>query len=211
MLDFETSGMSPDQGARITEVAALRIEGDRVVDRFCSLVNCGVRIPSFIRELTGITQAMVNAAPPATEVVPALLDFIGPHALAAHNASFDEKFLRAESERLGLTAPHTHTVCTVKLARRLLPGLGSYSLSALAGHLDLRFGGRAHRAEADADVSARLLLHLTRQLNGQWQMPRVDGALLQALCGVPAARIPAWLEARRSAWNQEQPGNGVAA
>ena len=87
MLDFETTGLSPEGGDRITEVAALRIAGGQVVERYVSLVNCGVRVPSFITQLTGITQAMVDGAPPAAEVVPSLLDFIGGDVLAAHNAS----------------------------------------------------------------------------------------------------------------------------
>src|SRR5476649_3060871 len=95
MIDFETTGLSPDMGDRITEVAALRIAGGRVVDRYVSLINCGVRIPSFITGLTGITQAMVDGAPPVAQVLPRLLDFIGADALSAHNASFDEKFLKA--------------------------------------------------------------------------------------------------------------------
>ena len=67
MLDFETTGLSPEGGDRITEVAALRIAGGQIVDRYVSLVNCGVRVPSFITQLTGITQAMVDGAPPAAE------------------------------------------------------------------------------------------------------------------------------------------------
>ncbi|HCE10857.1 MAG TPA: DNA polymerase III subunit epsilon, partial [Oxalobacteraceae bacterium] len=102
MIDFETTGMSPANGDRITEVAALRITGGRVVERFVSLVNCQVRVPSYITALTGITQSMVNAAPPASLVVPELLRFIGTDALSAHNASFDERFLLAESRNLGL-------------------------------------------------------------------------------------------------------------
>lgn len=66
MLDFETTGLSPEAGDRITEVAALRIAEGRVVERFVSLVNCGVRIPPFIVEYTGITQKMVDGAPRPT-------------------------------------------------------------------------------------------------------------------------------------------------
>ena len=104
MLDFETTGLSPDYGDRITEVAALRIVDNQIVERFVSLVNCGVRIPAFISQLTGITQAMLNKAPPPDLVIPELLRFIGSDILAAHNASFDAKFLLAESQRLGLRA-----------------------------------------------------------------------------------------------------------
>ena len=70
MLDFETTGLSPAMGDRITEVAALRIVGGRVTERYVSLINCQVRIPSFITALTGISQAMVDAAPPVARVVP---------------------------------------------------------------------------------------------------------------------------------------------
>ena len=65
VIDFETTGVSPEQGARATEVAIVLLEQGRVVDRFQSLMNAGVRIPSFITQLTGITNAMVAAAPPA--------------------------------------------------------------------------------------------------------------------------------------------------
>lgn len=93
MLDFETTALNPAYGDRLTEVAALRIVGDKVVERYVSLVNCNVRILTFISDLTGITQKMVNQAPPDTVVIPELLRFIGSDILAAHNASFDVKFL----------------------------------------------------------------------------------------------------------------------
>ena len=81
MLDFETTGLSPAFGDRITEVAAVRIVGGRITERYVSLVNTGARIPAFITSLTGITQAMVDSAPPDTRVVPELIDFIGTDTL----------------------------------------------------------------------------------------------------------------------------------
>lgn len=194
MLDFETSGMSPDQGARITEVAALRIVDGRISERFVSLVNCRVRIPPFISGLTGITQTMVDRAPPVAEVLPALLDFIGRDALAAHNAGFDEKFLLAESTRLQLQPRHQQLICSLKLARRLLPGQHSYKLGALAATLGIRFQGKSHRAEADAEVTAHLLLHMGRELCRQYQLPHVDGALLSGITRQTAAKVPLWLK-----------------
>lgn len=193
MIDFETTGMSPDQGDRITEVAALRIQGGEIVDRYVTLINCNVRIPSFITQLTGITQAMVNKAPSVTEVMPALLDFIGGDYLAAHNASFDEKFLLAEAQRLGLNARHRGTICSVKLARRVLPGKASYSLGPLAADLGLRFKGKAHRAEADAEVAANLLLHIASHLQHQHQVPLVYPALFGQINKLSAAKVPAFL------------------
>jgi DNA polymerase-3 subunit epsilon len=97
MLDFETTGLSPDMGDRITEVAALRIVGGKVVERYVSLINCNVRIPSFITGLTGITQAMVDGAPPVSRGGAGAAGLYRRDALSAHNASFDEKFLRAEA------------------------------------------------------------------------------------------------------------------
>jgi DNA polymerase-3 subunit epsilon len=193
MLDFETTGLSPAMGDRITEVAALRIEGGRVTERFVSLVNCGVRIPAFITSLTGITQDMVDDAPRAESVVPALFDFIGTDALSAHNASFDEKFLKAEGERLGRSSGHAHLVCSLKLSRRVFPGMGSYKLGQLSRQLGIAFRSRAHRAEADAEVAAEVLLHIGRHLGDSYRIGPVAPSLLAALNGVAAAKVPAYL------------------
>ncbi|HEY8605842.1 MAG TPA: 3'-5' exonuclease [Noviherbaspirillum sp.] len=194
MLDFETTGLSPAMGARITEVAALRIEGGRIVDRFVSLVNCGVEVPAFITSLTGITQQMVDSAPDVSKVVPALLGFIGEHPLSAHNASFDEKFLVAESRALGLQPRHGGTLCSLKLSRRIFPGLPSYKLGALSSRLGIRFSGNAHRAEADAEVSADLLLQIGSRIARQYGVAEIDAGLLARIGAMPAAKVPAYLQ-----------------
>ncbi|QGZ37703.1 DNA polymerase-3 subunit epsilon [Pseudoduganella flava] len=196
MLDFETTGLSPAMGDRITEVAALRIADGVIVDRYVSLVNCGVRIPSFITSLTGITQKMVDTAPPAHEVVPRLLAFIGGDPLAAHNASFDEKFLHAESGRLGMASGHTGTVCSLKLCRRVFPDFGSYKLGQLGNRLGIAFQGTAHRAEADAQVAAEVLLHVGRHIANQYGIASVDPALLMSVNKLAAAKVPAFLHKR---------------
>jgi DNA polymerase-3 subunit epsilon len=195
MLDFETTGLSPESGDRITEVAALRIAGGQVVERYVSLVNCGVRVPSFITQLTGITQAMVDAAPPAAEVVPALLEFIGADVLAAHNASFDEKFLKAEGALLGTACRHGGPVCSLKLSRRVFPGLPSYKLGELSRALGIAFRSRAHRAEADAEVAAQLLLHIGRHLRDAYGLPEVDPDMLVSLNRVAAAKVDGFMGA----------------
>lgn len=194
MLDFETTGLSPAMGDRITEVAALRIEGGRITERFVSLVNCGVRIPSFITGLTGITQHMVDSAPSASEVVPQLLDFIGSDPLSAHNASFDEKFLRAEAERVGRAPAHVGTICSLKLARRVFPELGSYKLGQLSGRLGISFRSAAHRAEADAEVTAEVLLHIGRHIASTYGIVEVTPELLAGVNKQAAAKVPAWLQ-----------------
>jgi DNA polymerase-3 subunit epsilon len=188
MIDFETTGLSPAAGARITEVAALRIAGGKVVDRFVSLINCDVSVPSYITSLTGITQRMVDSAPPVSNVVPELLRFIGCDALSAHNASFDEKFLLAESHRLGLRPDHERLICSLKLSRRLFPGLSSYKLSMLSSSLGIRFNSAAHRAEADAEVSAQVLIHIGEHLKTTYGASRIEPDLLDRLNRLSAAK-----------------------
>lgn len=196
MIDFETTGLSPDMGDRVTEVAALRIVDGRVVDRYVSLINCAVRIPSFITGLTGITQAMVDGAPPVAQVLPRLLDFIGGDALAAHNASFDEKFLRAESARLGLAPAHQGLVCSLKLSRRVFPGLASYKLGTLSNQLGIQFKSAAHRAESDAEVAAQVLIHIGQHLGSAYGIGTVDSDLLVAVNRLSAAKVPQFLQQR---------------
>lgn len=194
MLDFETTGLSPAMGDRITEVAALRIVDGKVSERFVSLINCNVRIPSFITQLTGISQAMVDAAPPVGRVVPELLDFIGGDALSAHNASFDEKFLKAEAERLSLAPAHSGLVCSLKLSRRVFPGLSSYKLGLLSGQLGIRFRSAAHRAESDAEVAAEVLIHIGRHLGSTYGLGPVAPALLVSVNKLSAAKVPDYLQ-----------------
>ena len=194
MIDFETTGLSPANGDRVTEVAALRIVDGEVVDRFVSLINCNVYIPSFITQLTGITQKMVNGAPPAKEVIPELLQFIGTDTLSAHRASFDEKFLKAESQLLGLQTQHQGLICTVKLARRVFPGMRKYALGPLASTLGIPFKSQAHRAEADAEVASALLIHSATQLAEKHHLTSLDPLLLQKITGISVAKVNTFLE-----------------
>jgi DNA polymerase-3 subunit epsilon len=194
MIDFETTGLSPEQGDRITEVAALRIVDGRVVDRYVSLINCSVRIPSFITGLTGITQAMLDGAPPVAQVLPRLLEFIGNDALSAHNASFDEKFLRAESARLGMACGHQGLVCSLKLSRRVFPGMSSYKLGMLSTALGIRFNSAAHRAEADAEVAAQLLVHIGHHLSSAYGIAAIDPDLLISVNNMAAVKVPQFLQ-----------------
>ncbi|WP_426177222.1 3'-5' exonuclease [Massilia sp. TWR1-2-2] len=199
MLDFETTGLSPAMGDRITEVAALRIVDGRVTERYVSLINCNARIPSFITSLTGITQQMVDDAPPVRQVLPQLLEFIGSDTLSAHNASFDEKFLKAEAERLGMATGHQALVCSLKLSRRIFPGMPSYKLGLLSGQLGIRFRSAAHRAESDAEVGAELLNHIGRHLGQSFGVRQVESQLLVSVNKLSAAKVPAYLEKYASA------------
>ncbi len=141
VIDFETTGISPGQGARATEVAIVLLEQGQVVDRFQSLMKTGAWIPPFITQLTGITNAMVNAAPDAAQVMQDAARFVGDAPMVAHNAAFDSKFWQAELALVGLTAPQPFA-CTVLLSRRLYPQAPSHKLGTLVDYHGLPLTGR---------------------------------------------------------------------
>ena len=180
VIDFETTGATPAHGARATEVAICLLEGGRIVDRYASLMNAGVHIPSFIVQLTGITNAMVAAAPPADAVMREAAAFVGPRTMVAHNAAFDRQFWRSELAHCGLTAANDFA-CTLLLSRRLYPDAPNHKLGTLAQWFDLPVSGRAHRALADAEVAAHLLARMQHDLQKRHGCSRADAALLMAL------------------------------
>ncbi len=163
VLDFETTGLSPDLGDRGTEIAIVIVEAGRVVDRYASLMNAGVAIPAFITEFTGITNAMVRAAPPAATVMVDVHKFVGTTPLVAHNASFDRRFWLAELARAGLSATHPFA-CTMLLARRLYPNAPDHKLGTLVDLHRLPRPGAAHRALADAEMAALLWVQVQSDL-----------------------------------------------
>lgn len=156
VLDLETTGLSPDQD-RITEVGAVKVRGGQVVGELATLVHPGRTIPPAVVSVTGITDAMVRAAPPIGAVLPSLLEFLGPAALVAHNARFDVSFLRAALRTAGHSPFEPVVVDTARLARRLLAGeVRDVRLATLASHL--RAGRRPeHRALADARATVDVL------------------------------------------------------
>ena len=179
--------MSPGQGARATEVGIVLVENGQVVDRFQSLMNTGVYIPGFITQLTGITNAMVDAAPAAAQVMADAARFVNGAPMVAHNASFDSKFWQAELALAGVAAPHVFA-CTVLLSRRLYPQAPSHKLGTLVDYHHLPRTGRAHRALADAEMAAALLGQIQHDLRKRWGVERPDHALLVGLqrCGKTA-------------------------
>ena len=189
VIDFETTGLSPAMGDRATEVAIVLVEAGRVVDRFQSLMNAGVRIPAFITGLTGISNAMVAAAPPAATVMRDASRFVGNAPLVAHNAAFDSKFWETELARAGQAAAQPFA-CTLLLSRRLYPQAPSHKLGVLVDYHRLPCGGRAHRALADAEMAASLLGQIQHDLRTRHGVARPDHALLMVLqrCAKPAVR-----------------------
>jgi len=180
VIDFETTGISPDHGDRATEVAIVMLENGRVVDRFQSLMNAGVRIPAVVTQLTGISNAMVAAAPDATRVMADASRFVGDAPMVAHNASFDRRFWVGELARLGLAAPQPFA-CTVLVSRRLYPQAPNHKLGTLVDYHHLPRTGAAHRALADAEMAAALLGQIQQDLRTRHGVAKPDHALLMAL------------------------------
>ena len=180
VIDFETTGISPGQGDRATEVAIVLLERGQVVDRFQSLMNAGVHIPAFITQLTGITNAMVAGAPPAEAVMADAARFVGELPMVAHNASFDRRYWIAELARAGVPAPQPFA-CTVLLSRRLYPEAPSHKLGSLVNWFQLPRTGRAHRALADAEMAAELLQRIQHDLRTRHGVAEPDHAYLMGL------------------------------
>lgn len=202
IIDFETTGMSPAHGARAAEVGIVMIEGGRIVDRYQSLMNAGQRMPWSITQLTGITNAMVQTAPPAEAVMREAAAFVGSAPMVAHNASFDSKFWLDELQRAGCDALHPFA-CTVLLSRRLYPEAPSHSLGRIVRHLSLPPADKAHRALADAEMTAHLLLRMQADLQQRWHIPDAHHALLQQLQLCQKKHLPALLQ--RLSEQQTQP------
>ncbi len=192
VIDFETSGISPEQGARATEVAIVLVEDDQIVDRYHSLMNAGTYVPAFITQLTGISNAMVRAAPDASEVMREASRFVGDLPMVAHNASFDRKFWIGELSRLGLAAEQPFA-CTMLLARRLYPQAPNHKLGTLVDYHHLPRIGAAHRALADAEMAAELLMRIRQDLRRRHELADIDHGLLMALQQCQRQAVPALL------------------
>lgn len=188
VIDFETTGISPGTGCRATEIAVVIVEQGAIVERYQSLMNAGVRIPSFIESLTGISNSMLRTAPPAERVMNEVAEFVGLTPLVAHNASFDQKFWDYELARIKRNRQQSFA-CSMLLARRLMPSAPNHKLGTLTAWAGLPHTGKAHRAMADAEMAANLTLRLSHELRNTHGIAGVSHKLLCTLQKVPAKKI----------------------
>jgi DNA polymerase-3 subunit epsilon len=201
VLDFETTGLSPAQQARATEIGVVIVEGGQIVARYQSLMNSGAWVPPFIEQLTGISNAMLRNAPPAAQVMNEVADFVGERPLLAHNASFDQKFWDAELALVRRRRVQPFA-CSLLLARRLLPMAPSHKLGNLNSWIGLPDTGQAHRALADAEMAANLTCFMAALLRERHGLAEVSHGLLCGLQKVPAAKMAQALQKLRA------PGRG---
>jgi DNA polymerase-3 subunit epsilon len=190
VIDFETTGMGPGQGARATEIAVVLVQDGRIVDRYASLMHTGTWVPPFIEQLTGISNRMLASAPPAAQVMREVAAFSRGCALVAHNASFDRAFWQAEHALAGVdeAVQQSPFACTLLLARRLYPEAPNHRLGTLAQWHGITPTGRAHRALADAEMAAGLWLRIVRDVQAR-HAASVPFGLLCQLQRVPRQQL----------------------
>lgn len=154
VVDIETTGSTP-QSAGITEIAIVIHNGVEVTGKYVTLINPRHKIPPFIVNMTGISDEMVAGAPLFEEVAPQIYNLLNGRIFVAHNVSFDYSFVHYLLGRSGFqwSAPK---LCTIKLSRRVFPGLEKYGLGSLTRDLGIRIEGR-HRAWGDAAATAQVL------------------------------------------------------
>jgi DNA polymerase-3 subunit epsilon len=161
-VDTETNGLAGDL-CELTEVGAVLVGGGELHDTFDSLVRTERPLSRGIQRFTGITQAMVDAAPGPREVLEEVADLLEGRILIAHSARFDTRVLHQAFERCGLDWPRPPFLCTVQLARRLAPLAPKRALAPLAGSLGIDVE-EVHRALPDALTCARVFCALFPRL-----------------------------------------------
>jgi DNA polymerase III subunit epsilon len=191
VVDVETTGVRAFRGDRIVEIAVVMLDGTLA---FHSLVNPGIPIPQFVAGLTGIDARMVRAAPPFEAIADKLLSALEGCVFVAHNARFDWAFVTTEIERATGLLLQGPRVCTVRLARKLLPDLPRRNLDTVRYHFGIEIEGR-HRATGDAVAAAKCLGKLLRLAQG-------NGAVCLADILAIGYRVPATGDASPIAGSQ---------
>lgn len=161
-VDVETNGL-PRERCELTEVGAVLVGGGELHDRWSSLVAVRQPLSRGIQRFTGVTQAMVDGAPPPEEVLPGIAAQLSGRVLVAHSARFDSGVLRQAFARAALDWPEPPVLCTVALARRLAPLHQKRGLAPLAGALGIEVEA-VHRALPDAETCARIFCALFARL-----------------------------------------------
>ncbi len=184
VVDTETTGGRSWLGDRITEIAAVVVRDGQIAEVYETLVNPLRPIPPFITQLTNITWDMVKDAPTFDRVAPDVMRVLEGNVFVAHNANFDWRFLTTELSRSTGRQLRGRKLCTVKIARKVLPQLPRRSLDYVARYYGIEIRNR-HRAGGDALATAKCLIRLMSDLAdrgcGTW-------GELQTLLRAPAGR-----------------------
>lgn len=188
VLDFETTGLSPDQGDRAIEIGAVKLLHGEVVDTYQALMNPGKRVNSFIEQYTGISNQMLIDAPPCEEIMQGFATFIGDSHLLAHNATFDSRFLAAEFARINRNIPGRF-LCSLLLSRRLYQEAPNHKLATLIKYKNISSKGQYHRALFDAEMTAKLWLVMLTDIRSTYGIKEIPFELLFRLLKAPKRQV----------------------
>jgi DNA polymerase-3 subunit epsilon len=197
IVDIETTGGLVKRD-KITEIAIVLHDGEKVIDQYQTLINPERSIPSFITDMTGITNDMVADAPLFCEVAKEIVLKTEGAVFVAHNARFDYGFLREEFSRLGYAYTRKQ-LCTVRLSRKLLPELRSHSLDSLIRHFKVKINHR-HRALDDALATAEIFKKMTYMGEGTDEVADIINL------GIKEARLPPGISLEQLHALPEAPG-----
>jgi DNA polymerase-3 subunit epsilon len=170
VVDVEATGGRPERGRygpdRVIEIAIVTVRDGAVQDTYETLINPQRPIPPFVSRLTGIWSETVREAPLFADVAGDIARRLDGQVFVAHNVKFDWRFVSAELARAGAGRLRAPRLCTVRLARRLLPHLRRRSLDHVAHHYDVEITAR-HRAAGDAVATARCFVRMLRDADRQ--------------------------------------------
>jgi DNA polymerase-3 subunit epsilon len=184
VVDTETTGGRHGSGDRITEIAAVVVRDGQIVELFETLVNPERSIPYFVSQLTNITWDMVKDKPTFDRVAPEVMRVLEGNVFVAHNMMFDWRFVTSELSRATGRKLQGRRLCTVKMARKILPQLSRRSLDHVARYYGVEIHGR-HRAGGDALATAKCMLRMLSDLGDRGCTTWGD---LETLLRAPAVR-----------------------
>ncbi len=193
VLDFETTGLSPDYGDRAIEIGAVRIKNGEVVARFQALMNPGRRVDRFIEGYTGITNSMLKDAPPCKKVMHEFADFINGYNLVAHNASFDKRFLDAELGKISRRYSGQFA-CSMLMSRRIYQNAPNHKLGTLVKYANIPSDGAYHRALYDSEMTTKLWLAMLDNISEQVEIESIPFTLTQKLTKTPKQDVRKFLQ-----------------
>ena len=197
VLDFETTGLSPEQGDRAIEIGAVKLVDGVVIDTFQQLMYPGKRIDSFIENYTGITNAMLKNARPCKEVMQDFAAYIEGFNLVAHNASFDGRFLEAEFRRIK-QKQQAEFACSMLIARRLYPDSHNHKLGTLVEYKNLPNDGVFHRALADSQMTAHLWMAMLDDIKSNHSVENLSFNMMTSLSRTAKSAVARFLQSEAS-------------
>jgi DNA polymerase III subunit epsilon len=180
VLDFETTGLSPEYGDRAIEIGAVLVERGEIAARFQRLMNPGFRVSPFIERYTGITNEMLKGQPRCEVVMAEFAEFIAGHNIVAHNAAFDRRFLDFELKRANRNYDG-ESCCSLLVSRRIFQDSPNHKLQTLVAHVGIEQTGTFHRALADAEMTTRLWLSMISAIRQRYGIEAVSFELMREL------------------------------